>query len=97
MRSRYFGEKRIRNKRRTIGFVSDMRRINVSLSRAKENCIIVGDLKRLAINKIWKDIITEAIMNEQVYEVKDPSKTTIASIFKNKKKHLMKDLNIDAL
>jgi senataxin len=42
------------NKKKTIGFVSDMRRINVSLSRAKDYCIIVGDLKRLCINKIWK-------------------------------------------
>ncbi len=84
-----------RNKKRTIGFVSDMRRINVSLSRAKDNCIIVGDLKRLSLNKIWREIITEAIQNEQVYEVKDISKVTIANIFKNKQKHLLKSLNIE--
>lgn len=84
----------MRNRKRTIGFVSDMRRINVSLSRAKENCIIVGDLKRLSMNKVWKDIILDAISDEQVYEVKDPSKVTIASIFKNKQKHLMKTLDL---
>ena len=43
-----------KNRKKTIGFVSDMRRINVSLSRDKSNCIIVGDLKRLCLNKIWK-------------------------------------------
>ena len=56
-----------RNRKRTIGFVSDMRRINVSLSRAKDYCIIVGDLKRLCLNKIWKEIIFEAMDNDQVY------------------------------
>lgn len=87
----------MRNRKRTIGFVSDMRRINVSLSRAKENCIIVGDLKRLSLNKVWKDIIIDAISDEQVYEVKDPSKVTIASIFKNKQKNLMKSLDLEGL
>jgi senataxin len=43
-----------KNRKKTIGFVSDMRRINVSLSRAKSTCIIVGDLKRLCLNKTWK-------------------------------------------
>jgi senataxin len=56
-----------RNRKRTIGFVSDMRRINVSLSRAKDYCIIVGDLKRLCLNKIWKEIIFEAMDSDQVY------------------------------
>ena len=80
-----------RNKKKTIGFVSDMRRINVSLSRAKDNCIIVGDLKRLCMNKAWNEIIHEAMDNEQVYEVKDFHKTAISSIFKNKQKNLMKN------
>ena len=61
VRSRFYGEKMSLNKKRTIGFVSDMRRINVSLSRAKDFCIIVGDLKRLSINKVWKQIIFEAM------------------------------------
>ena len=38
-----------------------MRRINVSLSRAKNACIIVGDLKRLSLNKKWKNIIEDAM------------------------------------
>ncbi len=54
VRSRFYGEKMNMNKKKTIGFVSDMRRINVSLSRAKDHCIIVGDLKRLSISKVWK-------------------------------------------
>ena len=35
VRSRFYGDKMMKNRKRTIGFVSDMRRINVSLSRAK--------------------------------------------------------------
>lgn len=57
----------------------------------------MGDLKRLCLNKVWKDIILDAIQDEQVYEVKDPNKVTISSIFKNKQKHLLKNLNLDGL
>jgi len=46
------------NPKRTIGFVADGRRLNVALSRAKDICIVVGDLNRLQINKTWKSIIT---------------------------------------
>lgn len=57
----------------------------------------MGDLKRLSLNKVWREIIHDAILDEQVYEVKDPSKVTIASIFKNKQKHLMKNLDVEGL
>jgi superfamily I DNA and/or RNA helicase len=62
VRSRYIGKKLNQNRKKTIGFVGDMRRINVSLSRAKDICIIVGDLKRLSsLSKKWKEIISEAM------------------------------------
>lgn len=83
------------NKKKTIGFVGDMRRINVSLSRAKNHCIIVGDLKRLSINRAWREIIIEAMDNDQVYEVREWNKATIGGIFKNKEKHLMKSFGIE--
>ena len=52
------------NKRKTRGFVSDLRRINVSLARAKSLCIIVADIKRLAsANSTWNNIISNAINN----------------------------------
>lgn len=50
-------KKIVENKRKTIGFVSDLRRINVSLSRAKNLCVIFGDVKKLCINSTWKNII----------------------------------------
>jgi superfamily I DNA and/or RNA helicase len=55
------------NKRKTIGFVGDLRRINVSLSRAKSLCVVFGDIKRLSINNIWKNIIQQAIAEKQVF------------------------------
>ena len=71
-----------------------MRRVNVSLSRAKHTCIVVGDLRRLAINKTWKAIIEDAIDKDQAYDVKDINKDTLANIFKNKKKYLLKKLDV---
>ena len=47
--------------------MSDFRRINVGLSRAKNVCVIFADLKRLAINEKWKEIIEDAISREQVF------------------------------
>lgn len=55
------------NKRKTIGFVSDFRRVNVSLSRAKNLCVIFGDVKRLSIDSTWKKIIEDGISNHQVF------------------------------
>lgn len=63
----------------------------MGLSRAKDVCIIVGDLKRLAgLNKKWRDIVEEAIGKEQVWCVK--GKDTVEGVMKNNKKHLMRNL-----
>jgi superfamily I DNA and/or RNA helicase len=49
--------------------VGDGRRLNVALSRAKEVCVIVGDLNRLQLSKIWKGIILNAQKNKQAFKV----------------------------
>jgi superfamily I DNA and/or RNA helicase len=54
------GHDKKNNPKRTIGFVADGRRLNVALSRAREICVVVGDLERLQLNKTWKSIITQA-------------------------------------
>ncbi len=58
VRAQRIGNDKKPNPKRTIGFVGDGRRLNVALSRAKEACIIVGDLERLQLNRIWKSIIS---------------------------------------
>lgn len=40
----------------------------MSLSRAKNLCIIFGDAKRLRINSTWKNIIDDAFAKNQIYE-----------------------------
>lgn len=57
------------NKRRTIGFVGDGRRLNVALSRAREACIVVGDLERLQMAKVWRSIISEARKSGNAFKV----------------------------
>lgn len=63
----YQNKKTEANRRKTIGFVGDFRRINVSLSRAKSLCVVFADAKRLRINPIWRNIIDLAVSRSQVY------------------------------
>ena len=57
------------NRTHTLGFVGDGRRLTVALSRAKDLCIVVGDLHRLKISKVWKSIITTAAKQGKVFRV----------------------------
>ena len=57
------------NKRHTIGFVGDGRRLNVALSRAKDVCVVVGDLIRLQLSKTWKNIILNAQKEKRAFKV----------------------------
>lgn len=40
-----------------IGFLRDMRRLNVALTRARKKLIVIGDSATLASNKYYKDLI----------------------------------------
>ena len=55
--------------RRTIGFVGDGRRLNVALSRAKQVCVVVGDMYRLQVNKIWRHMINDAKKRGEAFRV----------------------------
>jgi hypothetical protein len=39
-----------------LGFLSDWRRVNVAISRAKEQLIVVGDPQALANNRMWREV-----------------------------------------
>jgi superfamily I DNA and/or RNA helicase len=43
-----------------IGFLSDIRRMNVGLTRAKYSCIIVGNSSSLSVNRNWDALIQDA-------------------------------------
>ena len=40
-----------------LGFLSDWRRVNVAISRAKEQLIVVGDPQALANNRMWREVL----------------------------------------
>ncbi|KAI8826956.1 P-loop containing nucleoside triphosphate hydrolase protein [Fimicolochytrium jonesii] len=44
----------------SVGFTSDIRRMNVALSRAKYSLIILGNLETLKRNRAWRDLIEDA-------------------------------------
>eukprot|EP00917_Polyrhabdina_sp_WS-2016_P008530 GHVP01019121.1.p1 GENE.GHVP01019121.1~~GHVP01019121.1.p1 ORF type:complete len:475 (-),score=81.14 GHVP01019121.1:579-1943(-) len=43
-----------------VGFLSDSRRLNVAISRARLNLWVVGDEKRLARNSMWKQLVLKS-------------------------------------
>ena len=42
------------DKRFSLGFLSNPKRFNVSLTRAQAGCIIVGDPEILALDPLWR-------------------------------------------
>lgn len=51
-----------------IGFVSDKRRLNVTLTRARYGCIIIGNPVTLIKNSMWKNLVEFYQEKDLVYE-----------------------------
>jgi superfamily I DNA and/or RNA helicase len=57
------------NENEEIGFLSDIRRLNVAITRPKRKLIIIGDAKTLSINKTYQDLIQYVKQNGLYKEV----------------------------
>ena len=51
---------RAHTEKKKIGFLADIRRMNVALTRAKFSCIVVGHTKSLEVNPHWRSLIKNA-------------------------------------
>lgn len=49
------------NAERNIGFLADIRRMNVAITRAKKKLVIIGDGTTLSKSKFYKDLINYAV------------------------------------
>eukprot|EP00002_Diphylleia_rotans_P024728 TRINITY_DN4885_c0_g1_i1.p1 TRINITY_DN4885_c0_g1~~TRINITY_DN4885_c0_g1_i1.p1 ORF type:complete len:1741 (+),score=313.68 TRINITY_DN4885_c0_g1_i1:317-5539(+) len=65
---------------RTIGFLSDVRRINVSLTRGKCGCYVIADSVALSKNGTWKDIIEYLKTKEQIARIREPFQDFFADL-----------------
>ena len=45
------------NPERKVGFLSDERRLNVAITRAKRGLVIVGDEQTLSASPVWRDYL----------------------------------------
>eukprot|EP01041_Mallomonas_annulata_P001018 gene1018-1996_t len=70
------------NTAKKIGFLSDTRRLNVALTRAKYALIVLCNVQTLESNRTWKDMIESAKTREQY--INESNSTIIHSV--NKKK-----------
>ncbi|KAG0597404.1 hypothetical protein M758_UG335400 [Ceratodon purpureus] len=57
---------------KSIGFVSDFRRMNVGLTRARASMLVVGCAKALKIDKHWRNLITNSTARHRLYKVTKP-------------------------
>lgn len=56
------------NEKGSVGFLSDTRRMNVALTRARSSLWILGNVKSLAQNPIWYDLIQNARERETLID-----------------------------
>jgi senataxin len=52
-----------------IGFLSDVRRMNVALTRSKHFLFVIANTRSITVNPYWRDLVEQAHMSEAVIQV----------------------------
>ncbi|XP_044479104.1 probable helicase MAGATAMA 3 isoform X1 [Mangifera indica] len=60
------------NENESIGFVSDFRRMNVGITRAKSSILVVGSASTLKHDEHWKNLVTSAEKRDCLFKVSKP-------------------------
>lgn len=74
---------------KSVGFLSDERRMNVGLSRAKSCLIVIGDSKKLITDKNWEKLVKYAFRSATFYKVKGKVKSFFEKFNENSKRFLV--------
>ncbi|GLT77519.1 hypothetical protein SLA2020_490930, partial [Shorea laevis] len=80
------------NKNRGMGFVSDFRRMNVGITRAKSSILVIGSALTLRSDEHWKNLIESAQKRGCFFKVSKP----FASFFSNENLESMMVKDVDA-
>ena len=52
-----------------IGFLSDVRRMNVALTRSKHFLFVIANTRSITVNPYWRDLVSHAREKEAVIQV----------------------------
>jgi superfamily I DNA and/or RNA helicase len=70
------------NKNRNVGFLKDVRRLNVAITRAKHFLFITGNADTLESCDIWKELIDEVKTNGVFIQLEKVGKNDLPSFKK---------------
>ncbi|KAI8589911.1 YLR430Wp-like protein [Geranomyces variabilis] len=54
-----------------VGFISDVRRLNVAMSRAKSSLIVLGHVDTLRTHQVWRQLVDDAVDRKLVVRSSD--------------------------
>lgn len=59
-----------------IGFLSDVQRMNVALTRAKHFLFVIAKCQSIIVNPYWKDLVAHALEKGSILKVLPKAPTT---------------------